>query len=323
MLGMANVNINNVLVTGCGGDIGQGIGKILMGTRYFESVVGCDLHDDHPGAHIFSSCELLPRAIDPDYFEYLRRLIRTHHIDMVIPTSEAEIEALHRHGCHESFEGIPLVVADRASIKVGLDKLLTNEFLTLHGLAAPWTRVVSQGPPLELPCIVKMRRGQGSKNFAIVRDQATVTHCRETRPDDIWQELLLPEDQEYTCGVFRARSGELRTLTLRRKLVGGLTGSGVVVDNPAITTYLERIAQGLSLRGSINVQLRLTSAGPIAFEINPRFSSTVVFRHLLGFQDLMWSIMDLMELPLEPYQNAAVGAKIYRGSHEYIVNAAP
>ena len=52
-----------------------------------------------------------------------------------------------------------------------------------------------------------------------------------------------------------------------------------------------QIAESLDLFGSINIQLRLVEKeGPMVFEINPRFSSTVGMRHMIGFSDLIWSI---------------------------------
>jgi len=42
----------------------------------------------------------------------------------------------------------------------------------------------------------------------------------------------------------------------------------------------------------MNVQLRLTEQGPRVFEINPRFSSTVLMRHRIGFSDVLWSIQE-------------------------------
>ena len=50
------------------------------------------------------------------------------------------------------------------------------------------------------------------------------------------------------------------------------------------------IAEGLDLRGSMNIQLRLTDKGPRVFEINPRFSSTVLMRHRIGFSDVLWAL---------------------------------
>ncbi len=35
----------NVLVTGCGGDIGQSVGKILNSSGYIRNLSGCDISD--------------------------------------------------------------------------------------------------------------------------------------------------------------------------------------------------------------------------------------------------------------------------------------
>ena len=310
---------NSVFVTGCGGDIGQGICRILKMSNTAKKVFGCDIHEDHIGALLFDFCEHIIGADDKNYFPALRKILRKHNIDLIIPTSEAEIANFIKHGYHKSFENTPVLMANSNSIRIGLDKMETVNFLKTHGLAYPWTEVAEVNGPQEIPCVLKMRSGQGSKNFVKVMDKKLIPYYKETRPLDLWQELLLPEDEEYTCGLYRSNNGDIRTIIIKRKLIGGLTGSGITVHNDSISRYLEKIAVALDLHGSINVQLRYTERGPVAFEINPRFSSTVVFRHLLGFQDLAWSLSELKNIPLEPYQEVKKDIKIYRGVHEYIV----
>ena len=78
------------------------------------------------------------------------------------------------------------------------------------------------------------------------------------------------------------------------------------------------LADKINLDGSINVQLRLTKKGPVVFEINPRFSSTVLFRHMFGFKDLEWSIQDKLNIELEPYEAAREGRTFYKGFNEFI-----
>lgn len=71
-----------------------------------------------------------------------------------------------------------------------------------------------------------------------------------------------------------------------------------------------RIAEGLNLHGSMNVQLRLTDKGPRVFEINPRFSSTVLMRHRLGFSDVIWAIEEAegkdIDFPIIPMNTVMV-----------------
>ena len=42
-----------------------------------------------------------------------------------------------------------------------------------------------------------------------------------------------------------------------------------------------------------------TKKGPMIFEINPRFSSTVYMRHKLGFTDVIWSLKEFYDEPVK------------------------
>ena len=123
---------------------------------------------------------------------------------------------------------------------------------------------------------------------------------------------------EFTCGLYRSASGTVRAIILKRELIGGFSGYGEVIENPQIEALLIELAEKLELRGSINVQLRISNGKPVVFEINPRFSSTVLFRHMLGFQDLVWAVEERLGLSLSPYQGVQSGCKFYKGFQEYI-----
>lgn len=311
----------SVLITGSRFEIGQGLCRILKETGTAEVVVGTDFTTDHPATLIFDEFELSTPPDHPDYFQSIRHIVTEHEIDLIVPMSEAEIYRFSGQGYRGSFEGVPLLTADANSVAVGQDKLETVEFLAESGIPHPWTGITGEQDPLDVPCVIKPRHGNEGEGFQIVDDPALVPILRRNRPDDIWQELLLPEEEEYTCGLFRSRSGEIRSIAIRRRLQGGYTCAGEVVSDEDVRGYLHQIADSLHLEGAINVQLKKTRNGPIAFEINPRFSSTVVFRHLLGFQDFIWAMKDLKGVDLEPYQAANEGVRFYRGPREYIVRA--
>ena len=74
----------------------------------------------------------------------------------------------------------------------------------------------------------------------------------------------------------------------------------------------------MNLKGSINIQLRIHKEVPMVFEINPRFSSTILFRHLLGFKDLEWSINELFDQDISNYSKPKRGQRFYKGYQEYI-----
>lgn len=310
-----------VLVTGIGGDIGSAIGRILRGSPSVTRLIGCDIHDQHGGPLICEECCILPPADSANYLSRLAALAADRHIDAIVPAAEPELRRLCQSGLDRQLGGIPLIMANQRALEIGFDKLRTASFLEAHGLPFPWTRLVSAQEPRELPCIVKSRFGAGSKEVRRVEAPAHVSAHRTLSPDHIWQEYLGTAEQEYTCGVLRhAVTDEVRVMAFRRRLVGGLTGYGEVVDDAAIEQLCCAIARALDLDGSINVQLRMTERGPVVFEINPRFSSTVVFRHLLGFQDLMWSLAMQLHGVLPAYRDRPrAGTRILKKFDEVIL----
>lgn len=305
---------SKILITGCGGDIGFGIAKILRMLKISKNIIGCDIHSDHAGKYVFDSCEIIDRVDSVNYLDKLQDLIKHENIDLIIPSSELELRFFHENNIR-NVSNATVIMPNNKAMEIGFDKLLTANFLKENGLPFPITKPVKDGLPDELPCILKSRTGCGSKNISIV-DENSVEYFSKTRQDDIWQELLLPDNQEYTCGVYGLNNGEIRTIILKRSLLGGLTGKGQVVYNKSIEDVLIKLAQNLNLRGSINVQLRLTKKAPVIFEINPRFSSTIVFRHILGFQDVYWSLLENAGLPVNDYIQPEEGKKFYRVSEE-------
>ena len=133
------------------------------------------------------------------------------------------------------------------------------------------------------------------------------------------QELIGDNKNEFTCGLFRSTTGQIRTIVLKRDLAdGGYSSYGEVVHDPAIEQLLLLMADSLSLVGSINVQLRIGPNGPTIFEINPRFSSTIMFRNMLGFKDVLWCIEDALGLTLSLDEKRPIGKRFYKGFTEYI-----
>jgi carbamoyl-phosphate synthase large subunit len=309
----------SILVSGAAGDIGIGIGRILK-SENFHHVYGCDVNDDSWGVCVFDKTIKIPRADACNYFDELIALINTLEVDLFIPSSEAEIKVLINYKEDlENFLGCKVLIADSFTVNIALDKLSTANFLKNNDLDSPWTLKAVNELPLSLPCMFKPVSGQGSKGIEIIKDIVRAKELLDN-PDYIFQEYLDPDEQEYTCGVFRSKKGELRTIHINRTLSGGFTGKGTIVENDEIDAYVSQIAETLEVKGAINMQLRLTSQGPILFEINPRLSSTVVFRHKLGFEDLIWAIEDLANLPIRQYNKPKAGTQFYRGLSEYFKN---
>jgi carbamoyl-phosphate synthase large subunit len=308
-----------VLITGCGGDIGQSIGKILKSnSELFSLVIGADLHKDHAGKFIFDECHTVPRCHADNYQSEVLDLIDKKKIDIVIPISEPELRYIEKNRYQDDFFGRPVIMANQKALYVGFDKKMTSDFLAHNELPFPETFFISDYNTDKYPVLIKSRDGSGSKSIHIVNNEDELTFYQKIYPDFIAQEFLIDQGGEFTCGLFRSASGEIRDVILKRKLMGGFSGFGSRVEHPKITELLHELAVLLDLRGSINVQLRLINDIPVIFEINPRFSSTVLFRHMMGYEDVIWSIQDKLNLPIDSYQINYSVKNFYKGFSEYV-----
>jgi len=306
----------NILVTAAGGDIGQSIVRILKRFKQITTIIGTDISDNNAGPYFVDRFVLVPNATNKEYINTLEKIVKENDISCLIPVSEMEIQVFNDYLSSNKIFVAPIIMANKKSIILCFDKYETIKWLEANGINTPWTVPISQ-EPYKYPCILKTRRGSGSKNLVIIEDRKDWQYYRDKRSDTILQELLLPGDSEFTCGVYRGLDKITKCLIMKRALQGGLTIKAEVVKDKPIEELCLKVAELLELRGSINVQLRKIESGPRIFEINPRFSSTVLFRHYVNFCDLIWSIEDRLGIKLRKHNlPVKYGTKIYRYYHE-------
>lgn len=309
----------NILVTGCGGDIGQSVGKILHTYNDVNYLTGCDISAKNAGKFIFKNFFVGVPCSHKDYIKSIGNVVMKHKIDLIIPIAEPELRFLSKTKILDKITGAKIICANQKSLEIGFDKLKTASFLEENKLPFPKTELISSvDSQINYPVIIKSRTGSGSSAIYIAKSKLDLDYLKTKHSDFIVQEFLPSEEGEFTCGVFRSTKGNVRSIVLKRELTGGYSGYGEVIHDDSITKLLHTIAVKLDLTGSINVQLRLTEKGPVVFEINPRFSSTVLFRHMFGFEDLIWSIQDKTGQELSSYKEVKSGRKFYKGFSEYI-----
>ena len=284
--------MKTILVTAVAGDIGQGAATIIRETFPGWRIIGADMKERHGGELFVDTLDRSPPASDPMYESWLVSLIQNEGVDLCLPLSEAELGFFLERGI-SSLAGAAIIMPGFQALAVGADKLETVNFLSGIDIPVPWT-VTSEADLSDdkLPCIYKPRAGAGSKSVFICKDREACTFYAKHHPGGVFQELLLPADQEITCAVYRTKCGEVAVLQMLRELIDGSTGWARVIEDPEVSRQCVTLAEALDLQGAINVQLRLTASGPRIFEINARFSSTTLMRHRMGFQDLVWALRE-------------------------------
>jgi carbamoyl-phosphate synthase large subunit len=310
-----------ILVTGANGDIGDAIGRILAEARPDWRRIGADPAGEWPGRDVFPIMRFLPFARDPRYASALATLIRAESIDRTVLITDPELE---RYSADPALSDLPVVANAGSVLATCQDKLRTIEWLSSLGLPALDTVPLVDARAIGAPVIVKPRRGHGSRGLAICRDDAGLARRiaeEASKEDFVAQRLIGGDDDEYTCALVKLL-GQVRRLTLRRWLFGNQTGRCEVASIAEIDLVLDRIAEALPDGSFINVQLRLVHGRPWVFEINPRFSSTVMMRHRIGFSDFVWTL-DAFEGIRPPPYRPPVGRRIYRLSREVVAPPEP
>jgi carbamoyl-phosphate synthase large subunit len=298
--------MKKILVTAIGGDIGQSIAQCLRDNEDDVFLIGTDIHNKHGGSQFVNEFHVVASAKSPDYLQTISDIVKQNNIDVIIPVNEDEIKLL-----INSYLGLKLIHCGKEMVNSGLDKLATIEFLKTLGIEVPWTVSADNEEPYDFPCIMKPRFSSGSRNIFGVNSNAEAKFLSDKYPECVFQEMLEPFEKEITCGLYRTKEGNIRSIQFERLLVGGLTGWAKVVKIKQVENLLNVIAEGCKLKGSINVQLRVTKKGPMVFEINPRFSSTAYMRHKLGFTDVLWSLKEFFDEPIK-LSSAEAGTVLVR-----------
>ncbi|OSM02296.1 ATP-grasp domain-containing protein [Magnetofaba australis] len=304
----------SILVTGANGDISDAIGRIIA-ERWPECALhGADASGPWPGLGLFAQMHPLPLARDAAFLPALQTLQAQHGFDLIIPVPEPELARLAEPAAQES--GLPLLMNAPQTITMGCDKFATAQWLQSHDIPAPATHLLELANPQHLPLFVKPRFGYGSRDLALIETTEALLAIQQTqRVPSVAQAWIPDSDGEFTCALLKV--GEhTRRITLKRWLQGGLTGRAEVVDDPAINAYLDKILAALPDRNAVNVQLRIADGQPLAFEINPRFSSTAMMRHRLGFADVAWMIDYALNQTPPPVYTPQPGARVFRLSRE-------
>jgi carbamoyl-phosphate synthase large subunit len=298
---------HTILITGIGGDIAQGVARIVRLARPTWRIVGVDIHQRHAGSVFVDALSTICPVTSDNYLREIEAVIEKHQVTVCMPMSEPELGYIVANNI-QSFGKVPFIGVAEKAISIGLDKLTTMSFLASLNIPIPWTIEAQQYKSLrKFPCIYKPRRSAGSKGVALCQNTAEAAWHASQNSNAIFQELLLPVENEVTCAVYRTKDGRVSILPMLRNLVDGVTGWAQVIDNSEIVKQCQMIALAVDLKGSINVQLRLTANGPRIFEINPRISSTVYLRHLLGFCDIEWILNEFEGIAVE-FSKVAVGS---------------
>lgn len=225
--------------------------------------------------------------MEPQYIENLVQKCSALGITHLIQVNEEEIKVINHN--IEVFHAatIKVMINDSFVIDVFMDKYKTVQYLNkLSGIAVPETYEYEDFQEDGKKYIVKLKQSCGSKFLEIITEKKELEKFCIDKKKCVIQEYL-EDAEEYTAGVF-SDGEKISTIVFKRKLTHGYSSFVELVQGDSIEKEAAIIARNIHLKGYINIQYRKYHDRNYIFEINPRISGTVVFRHMLGFEDVIW-----------------------------------
>ncbi|TDP59210.1 ATP-grasp domain-containing protein [Flavobacterium dankookense] len=277
-----------VLVTGIGGNVGQGVLRNIIDLNLDIFLIGTDVATFTAGNYLCDVTYKVPYAFDTNYISEISAIVEKHRVDIILPTTDYEVYFL---SLNQDKIKSTVVASDSSLAKKYLDKYLT--FLHHQELNIPFAKtwLPSQFVKIDGDIIVKPREGRGSRGIEI----------NPENPSSFSDEYLiqpLHKGKEITTAFYVKKDGSLHGLfTMERELTNGATSKSKTCNkyDAELEKIIKSMIQFQGLRGSINIQSIVEDDQTIIpFEVNCRISGTNSIRHNLGFQDVKYSLQEYL-----------------------------
>lgn len=300
-----------IIITGTGSIVGQAVIKSLRASllRGELELIGLDYIDETVGSFWVDKHYLLPdffakKATTNEWFERVVEIISKENAKVLFIGIDFELPLFARfRNDIESRTGCKVMVSDPRAIEIADDKYLTYRFLKENNYCCPETALAEEatGININFPCVLKPRRGAGSKDVSIINSRQELERKLIGNCGFMVQELIGNPDQEYTCGVIFLDGEVKNSIVLRRQLKKGDTISAYYEKTTpkSIYNHVHNVAMSLKPFGACNFQLRLDQDGrPKIFEINARHSGTTYIRSLFGFNEVEYILFHVLGLEI-------------------------
>ena len=291
----------NVLVTGAGGGVGQGVIKSLKMIKGLDiRIIAADMSELATGLYTCNVAYLVERCDSENYLESLRKIFLEESIDFYIPGTDVELKfcAKNKKYIKNKFN-VHTVISSLEVVEISDDKFRTSRFLKETGLNYPTTGLLKDVDieHIKYPLIIKPSVGCGSIGvYKINNIDDLIPHLKETN-GIIIQEYIGSEETEYTCTVVKVKNELSPVLSFNRVLRNGDTYRAEPIKSEEIEKYVIEVASNLDIDGGCNFQLRVDKDGkPKIFEINSRFSGTTPFCAQVGFNPVEFYLKRMLDM---------------------------
>ena len=296
-----NKSTFNILVTGVGAVIGQGVIKSLKiaskGSKQFN-IVGLDKNPDSAGRswcdNFFHKPEVSEDSIK--YLNFWKDLLVKESIDLVIPGIEEDVFFLSENRKVLSKMSI-LQLNSNQIVNLCKDKWKTYQFLKSTDVEViPTLKLENTWYSVrkylgDLPFLIKPRRGNGSRGIHIIDKKKDFIYWKSKLRSNSMIIQKYIQGVEFTVSSFGFDEDFLKPFIFRRKLNNtGSTQWAQIEENSDIDVSIKKIFEKINFQGPTNFQFILDCSKLFLLEINPRISSSTSMRAQFGYNESLYCV---------------------------------
>ncbi|MFB3879977.1 MAG: ATP-grasp domain-containing protein [Armatimonadota bacterium] len=304
----------NVAVTGVGGGVGQSVIRALRLSAVPVHIVGLDADPWAVGLYQCDAHEVIPLVSDlATYQSAIERVVAKHRLRALIPGTDTELRAIAEMREHLLSRGCTAIVSSPDFVSIARDKLLSYQTLRQAGI--PFVRTLGAADFLSsyhsasYPVIAKPKGGSASVGARVLHGPSDVERT-ELGDDDIVQDYLLPtswnlatvaqadvmklgrlrQEDEVSVQAVIAPNGEIVSIFAS---INELRDGVPTRVCPTLDEHIVGFGRGvfeafvrMGHGGPCNFQGRLTDAGILVYEVNPRFTGITVVRAAMGWNEV-------------------------------------
>lgn len=288
--------IKNILVTGAGAVLGQGILRSLHEHSNNFIIHTADPDYRSSGHWLGNKAHLIKMAKDPDYLSSIENIIIAEKIDIILIGTDTELPIFsdNKKRLEEKY-GVIIVVSNTNVIKIANDKFLTANFLKENGFPFPISFMSYDQDGImylkklnNYPYIAKPIDGARSKGIELIKEEKDIDRISSFDNNLVVQEFIAETDGEFTSGCLVFKGKCVAVVTLKRDLRDGNTYRAYYKKEYEIyNNFISNVSEKLGVEGPCNFQFRIKNGKPVIFEINSRFSGTTPLRFIFGFNEVI------------------------------------
>lgn len=248
-------------------------------------------------------CFRVPHTGRIEYVPALLDIVERQNVGLIVPLTDLDLRSLARQKERFDKVGCQVMVGSEEAVRLCRDKAQTNKMLQHQGLATITTLTLEQFHQHPFyPCFVKPVGGSAGVGTGLIHSARELKAHMATFGQLLLVQEYLP-GQEYTIDVYVTRSGVIRCIVPRHRLVvrSGEVEKAITAKDDELIEATRKLVGGLKdLWGAFCCQCRRPPGRPPRFfEINPRFGGGVPLSIAAGANLPAYLLQDVLERPFD------------------------